>query len=1024
MSSDARAESPGGSQKTLELFAAFVDDFGARADEAADAAFEELCGEHPDLAAELRDHRANWKRIAAALPRMAETTSFSRKLKERYGAEVDPGISLDAPVKGPADSSSFEKFFRQLRERGSPGTRYVVHDLLGKGGMGVVYSVWDEDLRRHLAMKVIRRKGELEIELPRVGKTPTPKGGVKDAAPAPLPIDPLSLGRFLEEAQVTGQLNHPGIVPVHEIGLDADGRVYFTMRQVKGATFSQVIEWVEKGGGPDAARVGESPWTETRALSVLVAACDALAYAHDKGVVHRDLKPANVMVGRFGEVYVMDWGLARVLGRKDRHDVRPRPIAESTPLATDRRDAASSRDDSPIITMDGAVVGTPAYMPPEQAFGKTEQIDRRSDVYSVGAMLYHLLTRRAPYAEPGARVSQHTVLALVQTGPPKPIHALRSDVPVELAAICEKAMARERERRYPDTQLLAADLRAYLEHRVVKAYETGAVAELKKWVERNKALAASLAAVVLLVIGATSLNAWQSRRHGDAMSKKNVELTAATTLAQANATAATEQATRADVARKEAEDRLAEVTRLSDIKRVRDLEARASKLWPAWPELVPAMQMWLADAREVVSRLPTHEQSLAKLREQALRPDAETQIRWWHDQLEELVAAIHALDGPLVEPPDTLAAWKPAATEEAPPAAFVSASATLRAMKCRIDHAAWVEEVSLDDEVDPWREAIDRIAQNPKYDGLKVTDQLGLVPLGPDPDSKLEEFWHVESGARPRRDAKSGHVMMEVAAGLVLVLIPGGIFTMGSRLSDPDHPLGAPDVDPRRQPAQQPAHDVTLSPFFLSKFEMTQAQWLRTAGSNPSFFTDRGAGSAYPLTSPVETVPWTDASKLSGRIGLKLPTEAQWEYATRAGTTSTWWIGYDVAALGRGRAGNLFDQTARKAGYAGDAESWDDGFRDVAPVGSFAANGFGLHDVIGNVGEWCEDELVDYGLAPPRAGDGLRALAVQSGPRFRVIRGGSWGVEAAFACSAYRYRADPSERDRNLGLRPARVVTE
>src|SRR5688500_466293 len=205
--------------------------------------------------------------------------------------------------------------------------------------MGVVLRVWDEDLRRHLAMKVMLGKG--------LGTA------------AGRPSDPKLLARFLEEAQVTGQLDHPGIVPVHDLGLDAEGRVYFTMKLVKGVTLGEVFD--------ERAR-GEGGWTQQRVLGLLLKVCEAMSYAHAKGVIHRDLKPANVMVGKFGEVYVMDWGLAKILGREDGKDVRIRPNGappEGGRRRSDRRARPAEMPDTALYTMDGDVLGTPAYMPPE-----------------------------------------------------------------------------------------------------------------------------------------------------------------------------------------------------------------------------------------------------------------------------------------------------------------------------------------------------------------------------------------------------------------------------------------------------------------------------------------------------------------------------------------------------------------------------------------------------------------------------------------------------------------------------------
>src|SRR5262245_34819644 len=432
--------------------------------------FEELLAAHPPIAAELGALRADWERVQGLLDELGLRRPLGERLRRRYGSDADPGITLEGKGQVPGDFTS-EVFRRLAGRRGEIG-RYQLEGEIATGGQGAILRVWDEDLRRRLAMKVLLGQAKLA----RSGETP--------------PVDSRALGRFLEEAQVTGQLDHPGIVPVHELGLDSAGRVYFTMKLVQGKTLKEVFELAEEQG-----------WTRTRALTVLLKVCEAMAYAHHKGVIHRDLKPANVMVGSFGEVYVMDWGLARVLGREDRHDLRLRTEGtDLTSVQTERRTEREEAPDSPLFTMDGDVVGTPCYMPPEQARGEVERLGPHSDVYSIGAMLYHLLARHAPYCPPGARVSNRTILAIVlQAGPP-PLHALRQDIPVELEAICEKAMARDPAQRYRDTAALADDLRAYIESRVVKAYRTGALVELKKWIARNKGLAAASAAAVLALI--------------------------------------------------------------------------------------------------------------------------------------------------------------------------------------------------------------------------------------------------------------------------------------------------------------------------------------------------------------------------------------------------------------------------------------------------------------------------------------------------------------------------------------------
>jgi hypothetical protein len=223
-----------------------------------------------------------------------------------------------------------------------------------------------------------------------------------------------------------------------------------------------------------------------------------MSYAHAKGVIHRDLKPGNVMVGRFGEVYVMDWGLAKVLGHEDERDLRIQD--ERTGLRSRRRELGEGSEDSPLVTMDGDVVGTPAYMSPEQAAGRVAEMGPQSDVYAVGAMLYHLLSGHMPYLSLGETASSWEVWQRVKAGPPRSLTHAAPEAPAELVAICERAMARSPVARYPDMAALADDLRAYLEHRVVQAYQTGSLAELRKWVERNKALAGALAAAIVLLV--------------------------------------------------------------------------------------------------------------------------------------------------------------------------------------------------------------------------------------------------------------------------------------------------------------------------------------------------------------------------------------------------------------------------------------------------------------------------------------------------------------------------------------------
>jgi serine/threonine protein kinase len=387
-----------------------------------------------------------------------ESTLFTG-LNRTHKVESEPEVRLD-PEQGPPG-----------RIPGQPGSaastetrlRYVYQSEIGRGGMGAIYRVFDTDLHRTLAMKVALFSTE-------------------DGDAAAFEDGPSLLERFLEEAQVTGQLDHPGIVPLHEVGIDDKGRVYFTMRLVKGKHLGEIFE---------EARKHEDGWTRERVVVVLLRICEAMAYAHSKGVIHRDLKPANVMAGRFGEVYVMDWGLAKVRGRAS---ALSRSGAHASIVHSHR---STAEDADARATMQGSVFGTPVYMSPEQASGEIDHVDERSDVYSVGAILYHLLAGEAPYTEKGVHSSAKQVLDRVLAGPPEPVRSIARDVPAELAAISEKAMARDPEERYPDMLKLADDLRAYLTGRPVSALSLGPAGRALRWCRRNTLAAGVIAAVTV-----------------------------------------------------------------------------------------------------------------------------------------------------------------------------------------------------------------------------------------------------------------------------------------------------------------------------------------------------------------------------------------------------------------------------------------------------------------------------------------------------------------------------------------------
>ena len=342
--------------------------------------------------------------------------------------------------------------------------------------------------------------------------------------------------------------------------------------------------------------------------------------------------------------------------------------------------------------------------------------------------------------------------------------------------------------------------------------------------------------------------------------------------------------------------------------------------------------------------------------------------------------------------------------------------------------ARWAEQVGERSNLGPevaeaWSEARAEIADetaSPLYGGLELEPQLGLVPIGRDPTSGLFEFAHLATGEPPvRRD--DGTLRVTESTGLVFVLVPGGTFVMGAQDSDPS----LASYDPAAAEDERPPREVTLFPFFLSKWEMTQGQWWRLTGEKPSHlcegrrFRGRMDGHAADLRHPVEQVSWTSGNRWLLRMGLALPTEAQWEYAARAAGSSTPWSSGAEPSTLEGAA-NLADATCATSGGPEEwrYESWRDGFAGHAPVGSFSSNAFGLHDMHGNVSEWCLD-VYDSGFYAERGRDD----PVNSGPgRYRVRRGGAYGDSADSVRSAKRFGAHPDSCDRFSGLRPARPV--
>jgi tetratricopeptide (TPR) repeat protein/tRNA A-37 threonylcarbamoyl transferase component Bud32 len=345
-----------------------------------------------------------------------------------------------------------------------------------KGGLGIVYVAQDEELKREVALKEIQDHYADDND---------------------------KRARFIKEAEITGGLAHPGIVPVYGLGTYADGRPYYAMRFIKGNSLKDAIAEfhanleLKKDHGARALAL-------QKLLRRFLDVCNAVGYAHSRGVLHRDLKPANVMIGDYGETLVVDWGLAKAVGRSDPDSYGLSP--ESAALDTPSRATAQ--------TMPGSVIGTPAYMSPEQAAGRLDLLGATSDVYSLGATLYTLLTGSVPFE--GSDIRE--ILGKVKRGEFRRPREQSPWLDPALEAICLKAMATRSDARYPSTKALSEDIERSIADEPVSAYPEPWSKKSQRFVRRHRTLVAtSLVATVLIGIGLAWYQVRQARLSGEAV---------------------------------------------------------------------------------------------------------------------------------------------------------------------------------------------------------------------------------------------------------------------------------------------------------------------------------------------------------------------------------------------------------------------------------------------------------------------------------------------------------------------------
>ncbi|MEZ6196725.1 MAG: bifunctional serine/threonine-protein kinase/formylglycine-generating enzyme family protein, partial [Planctomycetota bacterium] len=829
---------------------------------------------------------------------LARDRVFDRFL-ERLWADLEAGGIRDLADylrEFPGDEARIEAEYHEVRRAGdetegnlsSPGPDadavvdagrrigpFALQEELGRGGQAVVWRARDTRLPRQVALKLVKGLG--------------PDAG-------------LILERFRREAAITSRLEDPGICPIYEVG--DDPVPWIAMRLVEGMSLARWLKrrredrseaWTfvarEAGDrpsdGPDTAaplrpapesHSGPATPQELRSvIGMIERVARALHVAHEAGVIHRDVKPGNIMIGNDGQPVVLDFGLAR-------HD--------------DSDDAE--------LTRTGDVLGTPAYMSPEQISGTEGPLDRRTDVFSLGVTLYECLCGTRPF-EAATREGLYRAI-----GADDPVSVSRRNrrVPADLDVVVQTALQKDRAHRYQTAEALADDLRAIAESRPIQARPISTWIRTLRWAQRNPAMAAMLGGLIVVLTAAvilTNLSAAETRRES--------------------------------ARRKQALD---EYDRLADRRRLSLLETRSEALWPLRASLRPDLEAWQEDFRSLLETRAAHRRALDDLRSRAISREGEHEFRF----ASETDAFRHEILTDLLREFDRVEQNE--------------RNASPWSVSGRLEKARALRRLSLESPRArrSWSKCLARLAASKVYRNVALEPIEGLLPLGPDPDSGMEEFLHVASheqdwgAAEVSLPARPYHA--SYSDGIVFILLPGGTYWMGSS-DDPTHPA----FDPASRHKERPPLRITLAPYFLSKYETDRAQWFRLTGGEPSSFPlghPLENGKKVDLRHPVENLNWVESRRWGHRYGLVLPTEAQWEFAAKGMRDAR---PLSLPEPGQPLPFNI-SGTEGERWFDEYDPGYSDGYACHSPVGRFPPGPLGFHDMAGNVLEWCRDGIYNY----------------------------------------------------------------